>query len=84
MTLLRGWVEMPPHLVPPPGAPGSPAEPGGGCSPEPRGATGPSPWVTPSPSGRALQGLVWPQRLLESEISVPLAAFQFQHFFFLP
>lgn len=81
---LHGWVEMPPHLVPPPGAPGSPEEPGSSCSHQPRGAAGLSPWVTPSPGTRAPQGLVWPQRLLENEISVLLAAFQFQHFFFLP
>lgn len=33
---------------------------------------------------RALQGLLWPPRLLENDISVLLADFQFQHFFFLP
>lgn len=34
------------------------------------------------PCTRALQGLVWPPSLLGNDISVLLAAFQFQHSFF--
>lgn len=71
---LCGWVEMPLHLVSPPGAPQTQQSLVVAAATKPCGATGLSPRVTSSCT-RALQGLVWPPSLLENDISVLLAAF---------
>lgn len=71
---LCGWVEMPLHLVSPPGAPQTQQILVVAAATKPCGATGLSPRVTSSCT-RALQGLVWPPSLLENDISVLLAAF---------